>query len=136
MNRPNIRLRVLANGVVDEQTGRFFPFKTTQVSTGTASTKSPSVANARFYIHNLQVSVRTVAGDLTSLIAMTIPVYIHPSVNIFQVACTPGVAERFDLDRSNLGILGNPGGAVTCSFTGGDPTAFRCIMTYAEVDDV
>lgn len=134
MNKPNLQLEFLANGVRDKLTGRFFPYRTRSV-TQASVTLTPRTNGNRFFVKSAALNVRTIAADTTQTVYLVLPV-INQSLTVIMANCTPSVAERFDIVRDEVNLLGDPGQSMTLTFIGGDPTSARCLVTVAEVDDI
>lgn len=135
-NRPNIRLREVANGVIDETTGRFFPYFYLY-HTVLSSPISPSTTSRRFYVKSAFITARVLAADLTNQIALA-GVLDGSSVraSLIAVKLNPGTDQSISFDRSHVGILLDPGAPITQTFTGGNPTSASLGMVVAEVDDL
>ena len=130
----NLRLKSISNGVIDEITGRFYPFKTVAVN-DLLSTVSPVSRNSRFFVKSAQIAIRLIAADTTTFMVLY-GVKDNAPHTLGFVYTVPSVASNTFASVSEINILCDKGAALSCTFGVATPTSGGANFVVAEIDDV
>ena len=128
---PNMRLKEIANGVIDENTGIFYKFKSSGKQPTVPGSQVFGKANSRLYIRSMVVNMRVVAGDTTTycLIMNT-----NSPDSYVLLNSVPSVAAAYNFYFELKVLLDRNEGLKF--LVDAVPTDCWCTYIYAEIDDI
>ena len=130
---PNMRLKETANGVIDEDTRRFYPYRTiTGIPLVAFNSYYPKLGT-RYYIKSVLVTIRTIAADTTTYVFANCSQNIYVS-NILNISVVPSVAQAFTI-YFDVQLLCDKDSAINCVAGTADPAYSRFYFKVAEIDD-
>ena len=130
----NKKLIEIANGVVDQDNGRFYPFTVRQVGNPSGSTIALYNSNAGFYVKKVICSYRLIGADTTTQVQLSAS--LKNVVNIiYKTDVLPSVAQTFTIEY-DVGVLCDPGAPLGYTSSVADPAHIVFVVILAEVDAV
>lgn len=129
-SRDEPRLELFANGV--KVGSKFYPFTSKSLSNNTTILEAPR--NSRLYVHHVNMTVRTIAADTTTVVYTDGSKKDNVTVYLGHLDVVPGVAQTTSREFS-INLLLDRGSQVYATYDN-IPTMFRCRVVYATIDEV